>query len=160
MTVSWSDIAFQMPPELTDDVRAAWSWLLPEPWEPVLCSKIGGIFLKVSSGEVLWLDTATALVEQATSTVDEFHEACRSKPEVVDEWFLPALVERLHEAGKVAGPGECYGFTILPVFAEGKYTPENMFVLPTREQLVGVADIHKQLADLPDGASVQVQVVD
>src|SRR4051812_8777987 len=107
---SWTDIAFQMPPEFADDVRSAWAWLTPEPWEPVLCSKIGGIFLRTASGQVLWLDTATALVKPAAASADDFHETCRNKPEIVHEWFLPPLVERLHDAGKVAGPDQCYGF--------------------------------------------------
>jgi hypothetical protein len=158
--VSWTDIAFQISPELTDELRSAWSWLIADPWEPVLCSKIGGIFLKVGAGEVLWLDTASALVEQATANVDDFHETCRNKPDIVDEWFLPPLVERLHEAGKVAGPDQCYGFTILPIFAEGKWVPDNMFVAPIREVLLGNAHIHKQIAELPDGSQVQLKIVD
>jgi hypothetical protein len=160
MRLSWTDIAFQMPLELTDHVRVAWSWLLAEPWEPVLCSKIGGIFARVPSGEVLWLDTATADVEPATGGVEEFHETCRSKPDVVDEWFLPGLIQRLHQAGKVAGAGECYGFTFLPIFAEGNYTPDNMFVTSISEVFVGVAEIQKQIADVPDGSKVQIKIVD
>ena len=70
--------------------------------------------------------------------------------------FLPPLVDRLHAAGKRPGVGECYGFTILPVFAEGKYDTDNMVVVPVREQLVGIADIHRQLDGLPNGAAVQV----
>jgi len=156
---SWPDIAFQMSPELAADVGSAWSWLVPDPWSPVLCSKVGGVFLEVSSGEVLWLDTATGTVEQATATVDEFHESCRTNAEAVDNWFLPSLVDRLHEAGKVAGPTDCYGFVVLPVFAEGKYVPDNMFAAPVREVLIGNADIHKQIAELPDGSKVQVKII-
>jgi hypothetical protein len=160
MSLGWTDIAFQMPPELAQEVRTAWSWLLAGSWEPILCSKIGGIFAKAPSGEVVWLDTATALVESVTKGVEQFYEICRSKPEFVDEWFLPPLVERLHASGKVAGPNECYGFTILPIFAEGKYTPDNMFVCPIREQFVGVAGIHKQIAELPDRSKVRFKVID
>lgn len=156
----WADIAFEMPADLTKEICDAWSWLVPEPWEPILCSRIGGIFLRSKRGEVLWLDTAVALVDPIAATVDEFNETCRSNSEIVHEWFGTALVDKLHSAGKVAGPGDCYGFTFLPVFAEGKYEPDNMFVAPIREVLIGNAKIHNQISDLPDGSSVQIKVVD
>ena len=69
-------------------------------------------------------------------------------------------VGRLHEAGKIAGPAECYAFTILPIFAEGKFVPDNMFVAPIQEVFVGLADVHKQIAELPDGSQVQIKTVD
>lgn len=156
----WVDIAFELPPELTDDVHAAWSWLLTEPWEQILCSKIAGIFLKCDSGEVLWLDTAAALVDPVAATVEQFHDACRNNLDIVHEWFGTGLVEQLHCAGITAGAGECYGFKILPVFAQGKYAPDNMFVCSIHEQFVSVADVHKQLAALPDGGSVQIKIKD
>lgn len=78
----------------------------------------------------------------------------------MDEWFLPPRVERLHAAGKKPKVGECFGFTFLPVFAEGKFEVENMFVLPVSEQFVGVADIHHQLSELPDSSRVRIKIVD
>jgi hypothetical protein len=160
MSVGWDDIAFELPLELVADVRTAWSWIVPSLWEPVLCSKIGGIFLKDDEGQVIWLDTAVALADSVAGSVEEFHDICRQNSNVVHEWFGTGLVEQLHAAGKVAGPGECYGFTFLPIFAEGKYVPDNMFVAPISEVLIGTAHIQKQIAELPDGSKVQFKVVD
>ena len=84
----------------------------------------------------------------------------RVSPDLVDEWFLPPLVGRLHAAGKKPKAGECFGFTNLPVFAEGKFDVENMFVLPVSEQFIGVADLHRQLNELPDNSRVRLKVVD
>ena len=160
MSVTWRDIAFQLEPDIARDAAKAWSWLVPEPWEPVVCSMVAGVFLQPPNSEVHWLDTGTGLVEQVASDRAEFEEAIRSSPDLVDEWFLPPLVERLHAAGKRPAVGECYGFTILPVFAEGRYDTDNMFVVPVREQFVGIEDIHRQLNDLPEGAAVQIKVAD
>ena len=158
--VGWVDIAFQMPPEIKGDVAAAWSWIIPNPWEPILCSKLGGIFMRYPDGEVHWLEAPIALVERVAGSADEFHEICRAQDDRVNDWFAPGLVEQLHGAGKIAGSGQCYGFTFLPIFAEGKYAPDNMFVTSIRESLVGVADIHKQIAELPDGSKVQFKIVE
>lgn len=160
MAVTWNDIAFQMEPSDTLAAAEAWSWLVLEPWTPLICSRIGGVFLEKPDGAVHWLDTATGLVEEVASSRALFEETVRTSPDLMDEWFLPAVIERLHAAGKRAGAGECYGFVILPVFAEGKYEEDNMFVIPVGEQFVGVAAVHRQLSELPDGATVQMKVID
>lgn len=160
MSITWRDIAFQLESDLAREAAKAWSWLVPEPWEPIICSMVAGVFLVASNGEVHWLDTGIGLAEPVAQSREHFEEIVMSSPLLVDEWFLPPLVERLHAAGKKPKEGECYGFTILPVFAEGKYDTDNMFVLPVREQLVGIADIHRQLSGVPDGALVEVKVVD
>lgn len=160
MSITWRDIAFQLEPDISREAAKAWSWLVPQPWEPIICSMVGGLFLETPRSGVLWLDTGTGSVEQVTQSRLHFEEIVRSSPDFVDEWFLPPLVERPHAAGKRPSEGECYGFTILPVFAEGKYDTDNMFVLPVSEQLVGMADIHRQLIDLSDGALVQVKLTD
>lgn len=121
---------------------------------------VGGIFLEAASGEVLWLDSGTALIEEVASDRGQFEETIRSSPADVQEWFLPPLVERLQAAGKKPQEGECYGFIILPVFAEGKYDTDNLIVVPVREQFVGMADIHRQLSELPDGTKVKLKVTD
>lgn len=160
MNVTWRDIAFQLHSDIAHEAAKAWSWLVPEPWEPIICSMVAGVFLETPSSGVLWLDTGTGLVEQVARSRAHFEEVVRSSPDLVDEWFLPPLVERLHAVGKKPSAGECFGFTILPVFAEGKYDTDNMFVLPIGEQLVGMADIHRQLNNLPDGAPVEFTVTD
>jgi hypothetical protein len=160
MSITWRDIAFQLEPDTAQAAASAWSWLVPQPWDPVICSMVGGIFCEKPNGEVHWLDTGTGLVEQVATSRADFDETIRTAPDLVDEWFLPPLVERLHAAGKKPGHGECYGFTILPAFEEGKYDVDNMFVVSVDEQFVSIADVHRQLSELPDGSRVQVKVVD
>jgi hypothetical protein len=160
MGVGWQDIAFQIEEPLAEEAMTAWSWLFPERWTPLICSMVGGIFFEGESGLVHWLDTGLGLVEQIASSREEFEVTVRSPSPLVEEWFLPGLVERVHDAGKYARVGQCYGFTVLPVFAEGKYEPRNMFVVPVREQFIGMADIHRQIAAVPDGSPVRIDVVD
>lgn len=160
MTLTWNDIAFQLEQSVAQAAASEWSWLVSEPWTPLVCSMVGGVFFEKSNGSVHWLDTGTGLVEPVASNRSEFEEVMKASPALADEWFLPSLVERLHAAGKKPGAGECYGFTVLPVFAEGKYEVDNMFVVPVMEQFVGMADVHRQISELPEGASVQVKIVD
>lgn len=112
------------------------------------------------NNEVHWLDTGTGLVERVARSATDFEEIIRTAPDLADEWFLPPLVERLHAAGKKPKAGESYGFTILPVSAEGKFDVDNMFVTPVSEQFVGMANVHRQLNELPDSSRVRIKVVD
>lgn len=160
MSISWREIAFQLEPDVAQAMARAWSWLLPEPWSPLVCSMVGGVFVERPNNHVHWLDTGTGLVEQVAYNRTEFEQMIRVSPDLVDEWFLPPLVERLRAAGKKPKMGECYGFTILPVFAEGKFDVENMFVVSVSEQFIGMADIHRQLSELPDGSTARLKVGD
>jgi hypothetical protein len=160
MAVSWTDIAFVPDSELAGAAEAAWSWLMPGPWRILVCAMVGGIFFETQSGIVRWLDIGAGVVEDVAQSVEAFEAILRSDSPVVEEWFLPGLVEALHEAGKQPRAGEAYWFIIPPVFAEGKYSADNLAVVPVREQLCASADIHRQIEQVPDGAKVRFQVGD
>lgn len=83
----------------------------------MLFSSLGDVFIEMDSGGVWWLNTRTAELTRVADSVPHFEELLNS--ELADEWFLPNLVGKLHAAGKVPGPGECYTFVTLPVFREG-----------------------------------------
>ena len=159
MSAKWADIAFAPNSELAAEIALAWQWLLPGRWKPFLCSMIGGIFLEEESG-IYWLESGTGLVERIATDMAEFESIVRTDPGKVDEWFLPPLVEGLLDAGKRPGPGQCYAFLTLPVFAEGRYEVDNLVVATARAQLVGMATIHEQIRDIPDGGKVRIKIVD
>jgi hypothetical protein len=152
----WNDLAFVPSPKLAGETRKAWSWLVPGHWRPILCTAVGGIFFETEAGTVRWLDIGAGTVEEVAPSVEAFETILRSGAGNFEWWFLPALVGELHRAGKRPGPGQAYFFLILPVFAEGKFTADNMAVISSREQLLSAADIHRQIARVPDGAKVEL----
>lgn len=154
--VKWDDLAFVPGRELAAEAMEAWSWLVPGGGRPILFAMVGGIFFETEDGKVHWLDIGGGTVEEVAPSVEAFEKILRSEAPVVEEWFLPALVEALQKAGKRPGPGQAYFFLILPVFAEGKFTPDNMVVISAREQVVATADIHRQMKDIPDGTKVEI----
>ena len=161
MTISWHDIAFQPGETLSGEIGEAWAWLIGQrKFRPFLVSKFGDVFFETDDGAVQWLGCSTGLIEHAAKSRSEFDDLCRANGENVLEWFAPGLVQQLHEAGKVASDGECYAFVVQPIFKECEYTPENLNPVPVREVLIGLADFHRQIADMPDAASVQIKIVD
>ncbi|CAN7509530.1 T6SS immunity protein Tdi1 domain-containing protein [Acidovorax sp. LjRoot194] len=114
------------------------------------------MFIEPDSGGVWWLNTGIAELTQVADSVEHFESLLKS--ELADEWFLPNLVEQLHAADKVPGPGECYTFVTMPIFREGKYEVDNLNPAPAREHYGLTGSMHKRLRELVDGAHVQVKV--
>jgi hypothetical protein len=134
-----------------------WDWALPAGARLLGCSRFGDAFLVAPNGTVHWLNTGTAEVCQVAASLDDFEKALAS--EASDLWFLPALVRELEASGKTLAEGECYGYAILPVFAEGKYEPWNFKPMPAGQHFEATASLHRQIAGLPDGARVRLAVV-
>jgi hypothetical protein len=107
--MKWSEIAFVPDAETSRETAAAWNWLISEPWEPLVVSMFGGIFLEKERGGVFWLECGTALIERVAHAAAVFDDFLRSERdatwlECVDEWFLPGFVQepRLFNAGQIA----------------------------------------------------------
>ena len=159
MPVTWPDIAFQTDEDLSLQIEQAWGWLLKgREFRPFIASKFGDVFFETRGGKVECLSCSLGEIEQVAQSRVEFEQVCDEVGESVLEWFGPGLVDELHKSGRVAGAGSCYAFGILPIFAECEYTVANLRPVPTHEVVVGLADLHKQIADVPDGASVQFEI--
>ncbi|MBL0029874.1 MAG: hypothetical protein IPO95_12700 [Rhodanobacteraceae bacterium] len=91
-------------------------------------------------------------------TLAEFQELLGSEKSA--EWFLPTLVEKLHAAGKVPASGQCYTYAVMPVFAEGKFEEWNFKPVPVREHFAVTAKVLKEIANLPNGASVRLSIAE
>jgi hypothetical protein len=157
MSIGWSSLTFTPTDESVQQLANSWSWLLSEPFVPVLFSTLGDVFFEPDSGGVWWLNTGTAEVTRVADSVPQFQELLGT--EIVDEWFMPSLIEQLHAAGKVPGPGECYTYVTLPIFAEGKYDVENLNPVPAHEHFALTGQILCEIKSLPSGSKVQLNVV-
>jgi hypothetical protein len=157
MSVSWSDLTCTPDADAVTELASAWAWRLKEPFSPLLFSALGDMFFSRDAGDVWWLNTGTGEVTRVAPSIDEFKSLLST--DIADEWFLPLLIEQLHVAGKLLGPGECYSFVTLPIFAEGKYEVENLNPVSAREHFALTGGIHKDLHVVPDGAKVKLTVV-
>ena len=134
-----------------------WSWLLGGGWSPLLVSAVGDVFLINLAGVIARLDAGTASLEKVGEILDDFEKAL-DDPAIVAEWFLEPVVDELRSQGKRLSIGECYGFTILPIFEGGSYTAGNRFCLSATEHIRLTGDVHSQLRDVPDGGSVRIDI--
>jgi hypothetical protein len=153
MSVGWSSLTFEPTDDAIEQLAEAWAWRLRVPFRPVLFSTLGDMFFARDDGAVWWLNTGTAELTRVADSIEHFHE--RLATDVADEWFLPALIEKLQLAGKMREAGECYTYVTLPIFAEGKYEVDNLNPVSAAEHFELTGHIHRQIAELPDGAKVR-----
>jgi hypothetical protein len=137
-----------------EELKNSWSWLLGEHWEPFLYSAIGDVFFRVPAGAIWWLSTATGDLEQVAQSRSEFIELLEG--ESFDEWFLPGLIMYTKSLGKTLQKGECYSFHTLPVFEQGSFCAENMFVVEASLHFSTSGEVIRQLRSLKDGAEVKI----
>src|SRR5690242_13671248 len=119
MDIGWAELTISPNDEAVAGLKREWAWLVPEPWHALMFSVFGDAFLERKPEGVFWLNTGTGEVTRIADDVEQFRAALAT--DLATDWFLPPLVARLYEAGKIPSAGECYSYAIFPVFAEGTY---------------------------------------
>jgi hypothetical protein len=147
---------FEPDSSAVNALKSAWGWLLGDAWHPFLFSAIGDVFFEMAAGSVWWLSTATGDLEQVAQSKADFLALLET--DAVDEWFLPGLVTYLNSEGKVLKKGECYSYRTLPVFAQGSFSAQNMFVSNARLHFETSGEIVSQLRLLSDGAQANLLI--
>jgi hypothetical protein len=135
---------------------AGWAWLLPPEVAVWLVNRFGDLFLALPDGSVHALDVTAGTLTKLAGSREEFCELVVDEGNA-DQWLMAPLVDELVEAGLVPGPGQCYGFKFPPVLGGG-YTAENTTVLPAADYLGYCGSLHRQLAAVPDGGHVVIDM--
>ena len=139
------------------DLLANWRWLLGGYARLLGWSSSGDLFVIDPCGVVSRLDAGGGDLEPVAATAADFHRLLHD-PEGVDDLLLLPVVRAFERRYGPLRPGECLGFTTLPILGGG-YTAENRFRLPIVEHAAVTGDLHRQLRDLPDGTKVSVRIV-
>ena len=142
--------------EALRQLRSAWSWCLPKQFEVVLVTAFGDVFFEVAGEGIYWLNAGTAEAELVAADRADFQVKLSGEKGL--EWLLPDLIHELQREGKVCGPGECYTYAVLPIFAEGKFETWNFKPVPAAQHFGLTAQIHRQISELPDGARVSISL--
>lgn len=135
---------------------ANWTYLLPSGCRIIDVSLFADIFIADREGSIHMLELAAASISQIAGSEAEFRSRCR---EDEDGWLLRNLASQCRTAGKSLNEGQCYAFTITPLFG-GKYEESNIWVCPWDEWLGVTTSIFEQTRDLPDGSRVYIDVTD
>lgn len=124
MPIPWAELTCTPHFEALHELGESWGWRVGEPFEPILFSALGDVFLERDSGGVWWLNTGTGELTVFAMSVAECQTLLGM--DKVNEWFLPELIAKLHAAVKIPRPEECFTFGIQPVFSQGRYEVANL----------------------------------
>jgi hypothetical protein len=152
MRITWNDLVVSTQDFTDNDLLSAWQWLLKRPVDLLLVSSLGNMFLVIENGRVLWLDVGSAELTDVASDVGEFRSLV-SKPENMNQWFIPQLVGDLKESGMNLKTGQCYSYKVPPVLG-GELQVTNFEPVDLSVHFSVLGQIHNQLKDLQPGTSV------
>jgi hypothetical protein len=137
---------------------ADWAWLLPPGAAVWLDNRFGDLFLVMPGGSVHALDLGAGTLTKLSQSREDFCEKVVEEGNA-DQWLMVPLVDELVADGLVPGPGQCYGFKVPPLLG-GAYAVENAAVLPVAEYLGFCGSLHRQVAAVPDGGHIVIDIHD
>ncbi len=134
-----------------EKIAEDWDWLLDlRAFALVSISPFGDLFLKDESGAFSLLDINLGTHEFAASPGDD---AAILFPISFDD----RIASGYREAGLILGEGQCYGLKIQGV-AGGSFQPSNIYVATQAEYVSFMGHFHREIQDVPDGATVTLKV--
>lgn len=137
---------------------SGWSPPLPDAFAVWMVNRFAEIIAVFEDGSVHRLDLGTGIVEKLADSQDDFVVKI-DQDNNADDWLLISLTDACVEAGMNLGPNECYSY-VIPPFLGGEYDLGNIRPLDLQVYYEMTADIYRQTKDLPDGAKVELKVVE
>ncbi|WP_395327989.1 hypothetical protein WBP06_12225 [Novosphingobium sp. BL-8H] len=138
-------------------LNTAWSWTGVDFAEIVAHSLMGHMLVTDTAGAFHYVDpemgTVTLLGDEAAA---RDHMALDETQAI---WRADALIDAGTKRLGFNALGEVYSLT-LPALIAGDYAPENLIRIDFVKLIYLTGDLARQTRDLPDGAAVQLKVID
>ena len=144
--------------DLLHEIRESWGWVGLEPVEVVGENAFGNLMIKGADGRFWRLCPEDTYCEVVADNRDELDSLSRDQ-EFLSDWNMAVLVEAAKEALGELTPGQKYCL-VVPGVLGGAYDVSNIKMAPLVELVRFSGDIARQIKDLPDGAKVELKVVD
>ena len=120
-------------------------------------SVFGDLFLSDPAGQVFWLQVDIGKFTQVANSESEFLELAQTEQKQ-QEWFAAAGEQAAASNGLVPTSDQCIGFSVPVVLAVATGRPNRPYVADIYEVVSFLGDINRQIADLPDGAQIQLRI--
>lgn len=143
---------------LIEEIRKSWGWTGLEPVAVVGENEFGNLIIKDSEGRYWRLCPEECYCKVVANNREEL-DLLSADQDFLRDWYMQGIVEL---ANQTLGPlAEDRKYCLkLPAILGGAYDAENLATAPLSE-IVGLSGvIAQQIKDLPDGASITLQVVD
>lgn len=133
---------------------AEWVPPLPAEFTVWMVNRFGDLIVVLEDGSVHYMDFSVNELRQIADTQDDFCIRI-DQGDNADEWLMIPVVDACVSVGMRLKPNQCYSFKI-PAVLGGKYEIENIAPLDIEVNYSFLADIHRQIKDLPDGTKINL----
>jgi hypothetical protein len=133
-----------------------WRWLCWGRMTLVARNAFADLFLRNESGQVFRLDVGVARLRKVADSEAEFRVLADSR-EKRDEWFAEADEKSAAGRGLTPNADQCIGFSVPLVLTE-RSTPNAPYIADLYEHVSMLGNVNRQIAHLPDGTKVRLQV--
>ena len=139
------------------EIKDSWGWIGIAPQEIVIENEFGNLIVKDFEDKFWRICPEDVYCEVVAESVEEYNAIIKNE-EFLEDWLMTAMVEEAKGNLGVLEPGYKYHM-VIPGVLGGQYGGNNVKVAPLIEIIRFSGDVGKQIAELPDGAQIQLKVV-
>jgi hypothetical protein len=143
--------------DLLDTIRTAWGFTGLDPRSIVDENTFGNLLVEDATGRIWRICPEELSCNPVASSAQELQEL-QASPDFVGDWAMERLVTLATSVLEPPTEGRCFCLKI-PAVLGGKYERNNLATIALSELIAVTGDIASQMKDLPDGASVTLNVV-
>ena len=144
--------------DLISEIREAWGWVGIDPLEIVGENDFGNLIVKDTESKYWRICPEDVYCKVVANSREELDELSRDQ-EFLADWYMTALVEQAQQHVGPLTDGRKYHL-VIPGALGGAYDVSNITSAPLVELIRFSGDIGRQIRDLPDGAKIELKVVD
>ena len=144
--------------DIVQEIREAWGWVGIEPIEVVGENDFGNLMIK-DSQERYWRLCPEDVYCKVVANNREELDHLSTDQEFLEDWYMRALVEQAQE--HLGSLVESHKYCLVtPGIFGGEYAISNIKMVPLVELIRLSGDLANQIKGLPDGAQIQLKIVD
>ncbi|MRJ44238.1 DUF1851 domain-containing protein [Idiomarina loihiensis] len=143
---------------IIQEIKGSWGWIGIEPLAIVGENDFGNLMIEDVDGKFWRLCPEDVYCEVVAKDRGELDQLSQDQ-DFLEDWYMQALVEQAKESLGALSEGRKYCL-VIPAALGGEYGISNIKTVPLVELVRFSGDLAKQIKDLPDGAEIQLRVVD
>lgn len=140
------------------EIKESWGWVGIDPVQVIGENDFGNLMIEDSEGKYWRLCPEDVYCQVVANTREELDQLSTDQ-EFLEDWHMQVLVQQAEEHLGPLREGEKYCL-VTPGALGGEYAISNIKTAPLIEIVRFSGHVAQQIQDLPDGAQVQIKVVD
>ena len=143
---------------IVSEIKESWGWSGIDPEEVVGENDFGNLIIKDKAGKYWRLCPEDVYCEVIANNYEELNILSHDQ-DFANDWHMVNLVNIAKEQLGPLKAGQKYHL-IIPGILGGEYDISNFRIVSIIEQIRFSGDIGKQIQELPDGANIELKVIE